>query len=285
MFDQADKLRKKSPQKNSVAKTRIIAVASGKGGVGKTNITVNLGLALQRLKQRVLLLDADLGLANIDVLLGLTGRYNLSHVLQGKCGLEETLLHGPGGLDILPGTSGIEALINISSSEVQRLINASAQLGTIYDLIFVDIGAGIHQSTINFISVCDEVIVVLTPEPTAIMDAYSLIKILNNHNYHCNIGLLINQFNSYQEGIEVANRMKGVILEYLNVTVEIIGLIPFDLHMRKAVKKQSALLELFPKSKAAQAIMHVGRHMINIQPSQDSRGLGGFADRLMKLFR
>ena len=285
MFDQANTLRQKTRGERGKTNTRLIAIASGKGGVGKTHITVNLGLALQRLNQRVLVLDADLGMANIDVLLGLTGRYNLSHVLQGKCSLGETLLKGPEGLDILPGTSGIEALVNISSTETKRLMDASAQLGAIYDLIFVDIGAGIHKSNINFISACDEVIVVLTPEPTAIMDAYSLIKILNNHHDSCRIGLLINQFNSYQEGIEVANRMKTVILEYLNITVEIIGLIPFDIHVRKAVKKQSALLELFPKSKAARAIMNLGRHMINIKTSHNPKGLGGFADRFLSLFK
>lgn len=284
MFDQADNLRKKVRLKEKG--TRIIAVASGKGGVGKTNIAVNIGIALQKKNKKVLLLDADLGMANIDVLLGLTANYNLSHVLLGKCSLDDALVKGPAGLDVLPGTSGIEELLNINPRQVQRLMAVSSQMGVTYDIIIVDIGAGIHASNINFISVCDEVIVVLVPEPTAITDAYSLIKILYNHKFGCNIGLLINQVNSQQEGKVVAKRMKNVISHYLEIDVEIIGLIPFDNHIRQAVKKQKALLELYPKSKSGQAFLEVGSTIINIEEQgMSSKGMEGFMSRLLNLFK
>ena len=174
MFDQAAGLRKRV---NGVRKSRVIAIASGKGGVGKTNVAVNLGMALQRKNKKVLLVDADLGTANIDVLLGLTPKYHLGHLLNGEKELTEIIIDGPEGLDILPGTSGIEEFLDISRRQVERLRLLSFQLEYSYDIILVDISAGVHSSNINFISICDEVIVVLVPEPTAIMDAYSLVKI------------------------------------------------------------------------------------------------------------
>lgn len=286
MFDQAANLRRRVDVKEGVKNSRMIAIASGKGGVGKSNIAVNLGLALQKNNKRVLLLDADLGMANIDVLLGLTTKYNLSHVLHGECSLTDALLQGPGGLDILPGTSGVEKLLNIDQRQAKRLISVSSQMGAVYDIILVDIGAGIHSSNINFISVCDEVLVVLTPEPTAIMDAYSLIKILYNHNLDCDIGLLINQVNSKQEGESVARRMKKVINDYLDIRVKLIGLIPFDNYIRQAVKKQKALLELYPGSKSGQAFLKAGEKLLGFEKKgRIFASKEGFVSRLLNLFK
>ncbi|MTI58801.1 MAG: MinD/ParA family protein [Firmicutes bacterium] len=287
MIDQAANLRRKVDDKAGINNgSRMIAIASGKGGVGKSNIAVNIGLALGKNNKRVLLMDADLGMANIDVLLGLTAKYNLSHVLHGECSLTDALLQGPGGLDILPGTSGVEELLNIDQRQVKRLISVSSQMGAVYDIILVDIGAGIHSSNINFISVCDEVLIVLTPEPTAIMDAYSLIKILYNHSLDCDIGLLINQVNSQQEGESVTRRMKKVIRDYLDIEVELIGLVPFDKHIRQAVKKQKALLELYPGSKSGQAFLRAGQKLIDFEKKGRSLpAKAGFVSRLLNLFK
>lgn len=283
MFDQAASLRKRV---NAREKSRVIAVASGKGGVGKTNIAVNLGLALQKRNQRILLVDADLGTANIDVLLGLTSKYNLGHLLKGEQEPYNIIISGPAGLDILPGTSGIEEFLDISQKQVERLKFLSSQIEVSYDIILVDIGAGVHNSNINFISVCDEVIVVLVPEPTAIMDAYSLIKILYNHQYSGKIGLLINQLNSQQEGKEIIRRMRKVINEYLEIDVNTIGLIPFDNHLRQAVKKQKALLELYPGSKAGQAFLEAADNIINNKKiNKNRREEEGFIGRLLNLFK
>lgn len=281
MNDQATKLRKKVQEK--AGNTRIIAIASGKGGVGKSNITVNLGLALQEMGKRVLLLDADLGMANLDILLGLTPRYNLSHVLKGKCKFEDALLNGPEGIDILPGTSG-EDLINISSTEVKRLIEASSHMESNYDIIIIDIGAGIHYSVTNFIMACDEAIIVLTPEPTAIMDAYSLIKFLSNQKYKNKIGLIINQTSSSKEGDNVANRMQKVIKEYLKLDINIMGYIPYDEYVRQSVKEQTPFMIGYPRSKAVEALKDVAARMLDRVQNTESRGMKGFIYRVVGIF-
>ena len=284
MFDQAAGLRKRV---NGVRKSRVIAIASGKGGVGKTNVAVNLGMALQRKNKKVLLVDADLGTANIDVLLGLTPKYHLGHLLNGERELTEIIIDGPEGLDILPGTSGIEEFLDISRRQVERLRLLSFQLEYSYDIILVDISAGVHSSNINFISICDEVIVVLVPEPTAIMDAYSLVKILHNHQYDGKINLLINQLNSRQEGKGILERMSKVIREYLGIEAEIVGYIPFDNNLRQAVKKQKALLELYPGSRAGQAFDEVAEMLINSRTVNkvEKDNKEGFIGRLLNLFK
>lgn len=281
MNDQATKLRQKVQQKEN--NTRIIAIASGKGGVGKSNITVNMGLALQEMGKRVLLLDADLGMANLDILLGLTPRYNLSHVLKGKCKFEDAVLNGPDGIDILPGTSG-DDLVNISSMEVKRLIEASSHMESNYDIIIIDIGAGIHYSVTNFIMACDEAIIVLTPEPTAIMDAYSLIKFLANQKSKSKIGLLINQTSSQKEGDNVANRMQKVIKEYLKTDIEIMGYIPYDEYVRQSVKAQTPFIISYPRSKAVDALRDVAARMLDRVQEEESRGMKGFIYRIVGIF-
>ena len=285
MFDQAAGLRKRV---NGIKNSRVIAVASGKGGVGKTNVAVNLGLALRKRNLRVLLIDADLGTANIDVLLGLTPNFHLGHFLSGERELNEIIIDGPGGLNILPGTSGLEEFLDISRRQVERLRFLSFQLESSYDIILVDISAGVHSNNINFISTCDEVIVVLVPEPTAIMDAYSLVKILHNHQYSGKINLLINQLNSRQEGKGILERMSKVIRDYLGIQAEIVGYIPFDNHLRQAVKKQKALLDLYPGSKAGQAFDEVAEVLVNKQAENTvdrDNDKEGFINRLLNLFK
>ncbi|NLJ84326.1 MAG: MinD/ParA family protein [Halanaerobiaceae bacterium] len=285
MFDQAAGLRKRV---NGIKNSRVIAVASGKGGVGKTNVAVNLGLALRKRNLRVLLIDADLGTANIDVLLGLTPNFHLGHFLSGERELNEIIIDGPGGLNILPGTSGLEEFLDISRRQVERLRFLSFQLESSYDIILVDISAGVHSNNINFISICDEVIVVLVPEPTAIMDAYSLVKILHNHQYSGKINLLINQLNSRQEGKGILERMSKVIRDYLGIQAEIVGYIPFDNHLRQAVKKQKALLDLYPGSKAGQAFDEVAEVLVNKQAENTvdrDNDKEGFINRLLNLFK
>ncbi|MFW5981244.1 MAG: MinD/ParA family protein [bacterium] len=282
MNDQAAKLRQKVAAK--ATNTRIIAVASGKGGVGKSNITVNLGLALQEAGKKVLLMDADLGMANLDILLGLTPRYNLSHVLKGKCRFEEALLEGPGGIDILPGTSGVDDLINISSTEVKRLIEASSQMESIYDIILIDIGAGIHFSVTNFILASDESIIVLTPEPTAIMDAYSLIKFLARQKCQSKISLLVNQTASDKEGDNVASRMRKVISEYLKLEIDIMGYIPYDNNVKESVKDQTPFILAYPRTKAVESLKSVAAKMLDREEENESHGMKAFMYRIVGIF-
>src|SRR5690554_4665819 len=282
MNDQAASLRKKVREKTN--NNRIIAVASGKGGVGKTNIAINLGLALQQKGQQVLVLDADLGMANLDILLGLTPRYNLEHILKGKCKFEEAVLAGPGGIDILPGTSGIEELVHISSVETKRLIEASALMERDYDLVIIDIGAGVHYTVTNFIRACDEALIILTPEPTAIMDAYSLIKYLSIHNFKNRVSIIINQTNSSREGDDTARRMQKVIKEYLNLNIEILGYIPYDNYVRQSVKAQVPLVLNYPNSRAVTALNKIADKMLNNSDDTTTRGIKGFVYRMAGIF-
>ncbi len=283
MNDQAAQLRKRVYQNET--KTRIIAIASGKGGVGKSNISVNLGIALQEIGKKVLLLDADLGMANLDILLGLTSNNNLSHVLKGKCKFEDAVLEGPGEIDILPGTTGVDDLINISSTEIRRLIEASSHMEHNYDIILLDIGAGLHYSVTNFILACQEAVIVLTPEPTAIMDAYSLIKYLSNKNYQGKIKILINQITSSKEGKDVSNRMQKVIKQYLQQEIELLGLIPFDESVRSSVKKQVPFLILYPGSEAAGSIKKIAAKMIDKDDEEiESPGMKGFIYKIVGIF-
>ncbi|NLM96237.1 MAG: MinD/ParA family protein [Halanaerobiaceae bacterium] len=282
MNDQAARLRERVL--NNKQKTRIIAVASGKGGVGKSSISLNLALAIQELDKKVLLLDTDLGMANIDILLGITPNFNLSHVLKGKCRLEEAVVRGPADISFLAGTTGVDELINISSVEAGRLIEAASQMEENYDIILLDIGAGVHYSVTNFIMGSDEVLVILTPEPTAVMDAYSLIKILSIKHYNGKIKLLLNQCNSLKEGNELTGRMQRVIKQYLNKDVELLGMIPYDEKVRISVKKQNPLLIQYPKSEAARSIKEIAVKIMNSACKSQSHGTKGFVYRIIGAF-
>ena len=299
MFDQASKLRKMFPGSKEgkdseddkhepppeVERSRIISVASGKGGVGKTNITVNIGLALQDMGKDVLILDADMGMANVDVILGLTARYHLGHILKGKCQLEDALITGPKGLTVLPGASGIDEFTDIDIGEVKKLLDLSTAIESSYDFILIDIGAGIHSGVVNFIRAADEIMVVLTPEPTAVMDAYSLLKVLSDYSVASRLDLIVNQVESKGEGEDVTGRMENAIDEYLDMNVDTSAVVPYDDVLRKAVKKQKPLMELYPSSKAGRAFKRIAELLVSGKVEDTSRGMKGFVYRMLGFFR
>ena len=275
----------KGKERAKAAKTRIITVASGKGGVGKTNVAVNLGVALQLTGEDVLLLDADLGMANIDILLGLTSTFTLKHVMKGNCSINDALLQGPGEIDILPGVSGGDELIDMSREEVKRLLQISSHLEDNYDIIIIDIGAGAHRGGLNFTLSADEALIVLTPEPTSIMDAYSLIKILSTHDFNGDLGLIVNQVSSQNEGNEVADRMSRVIREYLAMEVKMTGFIPYDKKVIRSVKKQRSILDLYPDSKAGTAFRDTADILLDREQEVASTGMNSFFSKIIGMFR
>jgi len=232
---------------------RVITVASGKGGVGKTNVTVNLGLSLTAQGKEVLLLDADLGLANVDVMLGLHTNYDLSHVLKGERSLEEVICTGPQGMRIVPASSGLQNMAELSTVEHAGIINAFSELSVTPDVLLIDTAAGISDNVVTFSRAAQEVIVVVCDEPASITDAYALIKLLNREYGIYRFRVLTNRVQSVQDGRALYNKILKVTDRYLDVALDFMGVVPEDEYLRKAVQKQRAVVDAYPRSKSALA--------------------------------
>ena len=232
---------------------RVIAVASGKGGVGKTNVSVNLGISLCQLGNRVLLMDADMGLANVDIMLGLQTKYNLSHVLDGEKTLKEIIVDGPGGLKVIPAASGVRRMAQLNAMENAGIINAFSELSDELDVLIIDTAAGIADSVVSFCRAAQEVVVVVTDEPASITDAYALIKVLSRDYQVSRIRLLANMSRSEHHGRQLFNKLSRVCEQFLDVTIDYLGTIPFDHDLRDAVQKQNPVTISYPNSAAAKA--------------------------------
>ena len=240
---------------------RVIAVSSGKGGVGKTNTAVNLSLALSRMKRRVMLLDADMGLANVDVLLGLTPAHTLEHVLDGSRDISEVILEGPLGLRILPSASGISEMSELSPEEQTRLFQELSRIDTEVDYLFIDTGAGISSNVLRFNAAADEVCVVVNPEPTSLTDAYALIKLLAGKHGVRRFSLVANQVASEPDGRAVFERLEKACSQFIQVQLNYLGCVPFDPAIRKAVRQQRALMDLYPYAPAAKALARIANRL------------------------
>jgi flagellar biosynthesis protein FlhG len=234
--------------------SRVIAVSSGKGGVGKTNLAVNLGLALARRGLRVALLDADLGTANVDVVLGIRPRYHLQHVVTGERTLSEIVVPGPFGLRVVPGASGLPDLVDLPDAQRQALLRSLLTLDGAVDLLLIDTQAGVGQNVIQFILAARELLLVTTPEPTAMTDAYALLKILSNYNTPIATRLVVNCVRNRGEGEATARRLASAAQQFLGTEIRLAGQLPFDASMMEAVRAQSPLVQSHPRSPAAQAI-------------------------------
>jgi flagellar biosynthesis protein FlhG len=262
---------------------RTIAVTGGKGGVGKTNVSVNLGVAAAEMGQKVMLLDADLGLANIDVVLGLHPEYDLSHVMRGERTLDEILVEGPAGLQVVPGASGLQSLAELSPAEHTGLIRAFSELAADTELLIVDTAAGISDTVLSFSRAAHEVVVVVCDEPASITDAYAIIKLLNRDYGHQRFRVLANMVRSAQEGRELFNKMCRVTDRYLDVTLGFMGAIPFDESLRKAVRTQKPVVQAFPRSRAAQVFRSLAKKIETWPQPQGANGqVQFFVERLIK---
>jgi flagellar biosynthesis protein FlhG len=278
-FDQASGLREMIDPRP----IRAIAVTGGKGGVGKTNVSVNLGVAAAEMGQKVLLLDADLGLANIDVVLGLHPQYDLSHVMRGERALEEVLVEGPSGLKVIPGASGVQALAELSPAEHTGLIRAFSEVACDTDLLIVDTAAGISDTVLSFSRAAHEIVVVVCDEPASITDAYAIIKLLNRDHGHQRFRILANMVRSAQEGRELYNKMCRVTDRYLDVTLGFMGAVPFDDSLRKAVRTQRPVVQAFPRSRVAQVFRNLAKKIETWpQPSGANGQVQFFVERLIK---
>ncbi|WP_130537764.1 MinD/ParA family protein [Thiomicrorhabdus indica] len=249
----AGETSQKSAKPTSGKPIRVISVASGKGGVGKTNVSVNIGTALSKLGNRVMLMDADMGLANVDIMLGLQTQYNLSHVLDGQKTLKEVIVEGPAGLKIIPAASGVKRMAQLNAMENAGIINAFSELSNEIDVLMIDTAAGIADSVVSFCRASQEVIVVVTDEPASITDAYALIKVLSRDYGVSRFRLLANMVGSKKEGRMLYEKMASVTEKFLNVTLDYMGAVPYDRALKQAVQRQKPVVITSPNSEAAES--------------------------------
>lgn len=256
-------------QKNKIA---VISITSGKGGVGKTNITANLAYLLAGLKKKTLILDADCGLANIDLILGLTPKYNLYHVLKGERKLREAIVNGPGGIKILASSSGIQEMSSLSMEQKLTLQDELNALQARPDFMLIDTSAGINDNVLYFNMVAGETIVVVTPEPTSLTDAYALIKVLYQRHAKKRFSLLVNMVKTPNEAKEVFLRLAQATNHFLNLAIEELGYIPYDENLQRGVKQQKLLAELYPDSPSVRCLRDVAEKLCRPRPEQESNG-------------
>lgn len=268
---------------SSTHPVQVIAVTGGKGGVGKSNVSINLSVCLAGMGRKVALMDADLGLANIDVLLGLRPQHNLEDVLAGECSLSDIMLTGPAGIRIIPASSGTQRMTTLGAMEHAGLIHAFSEISETIDVLIIDTAAGISDSVISFVRAAQEILVVVCDEPSSITDAYALIKILNRDYDVDRFRVIANMTRSAQEGRNLYNKLTQVADRFLDVTLQYEGSIPFDESVRKAVQRQKSVVELSPGSKAAQAYKALSEK-VDVWPLPSSpRGhLEFFVERLVQ---
>jgi flagellar biosynthesis protein FlhG len=263
---------------------QVIAVTGGKGGVGKSNVSVNLGIALSQMGRRVVLLDADLGLANIDVLSGITANRNIQDVLAGNCDLRDVLVNGPGGIKIVPASSGIQRMTQLSNLEHAGLINAFSDLGDQIDVLIVDTAAGISESVVSFLRASQELLLVVCDEPTSITDAYALIKLMNRDYGTDRFRILANQVRNEQEGRHLFEKLTRVTERFLDVALQYVGIVPYDEAVKKAVQRQKAVLDAYPRAKASLAIKALAEKVDSWPLPTSPRGhLEFFVERLVEV--
>lgn len=273
------------------------AVVSGKGGVGKSNIALNLAVSLARHRQRVVLFDADMGMANLDVLCGVTPQATLEDVLRGRCTLKDALLSGPGGFKLVPGSSGVAAMANLDGMQRRRVLGQLAALDRVADHLVLDMGAGISPSVMSFAVAAHRVLVVTTPEPTAMTDAYGAIKTLLRRGTTARLELVVNMAHSRQEGVEVHARLARVLEQFTGGDLHLAAIIPADAALQRAVRKRTPVLLSEPDSAVSRALEQLGGRVRGeaggaddlVDPHRPARGHGmeatreGFFQRMSRL--
>lgn len=259
-MDQADTLRNMAQQEPVVPQadpdqhlTKVLAITSGKGGVGKTAVVSNIAINLAKRDKRVLILDADLGLANIDVVFGLTPAYNMNHFFSGEQELAHILVDGPFGIKILPAGSGIQNFTRLNAQQKMRLLDGLDAMHNQFDYVLIDTEAGISENVTYFTTAAQDIIVVTTTEPTAITDAYALMKLLSSQYHEHHFNLIVNQIQTEDDALDVFRKLTMVSNRYLDISIDFLGSVPEDKLMVEAIKKQKVMSELHPTSKVAAA--------------------------------
>lgn len=277
-MDQADKLREKVElYKNQVHTSRVIAVTSGKGGVGKTSISVNLALQFRQQGKRVVVLDADFGLANVEIMLGIRPQYNLADLVFRNMSIEDIITEGPDGIGFISGGSGVQDLVNLDKDRIKKLIAKLVKLDSMYDVVIIDTGAGIADSVIEFVLSSPEVILVVTPEPTSITDAYSLLKAINRkkdfNRESKAIKVVSNRVSNADEGQEIFDKISIVVSKFLNIQLDYLGYIPLDKRIANAVMEQKPITISSPDSEPALRIRKICERLLNISVNEEKDGI------------
>ncbi|TWJ18049.1 MinD/ParA family protein [Geobacter argillaceus] len=283
--DQANTLRKlarskksgtivtpRAPESVGQKGVRVIAVTSGKGGVGKSNMVVNLAISLARLGRRVLVIDADLGVGNIDVLLGLSPAHNLNHVLSGEMGLGEIILQGPAGIKLVPAGSGVQEYTSLGQNERIKLLDELDSLEESFDIAIIDTEAGISENVTYFNTAAQEIVVVASPEPTSITDVYALIKLLATRYGERYFKVLVNMVNDTGDALEVFARLSNVTSRFLDISLDYLGCVVWDEKLVEAVKRQRAVCDLFPEAQSSKCFASLARRVL--ESERDTRVKG-----------
>lgn len=279
MVDQAQSLR--DYVSASKSRARVVAITSGKGGVGKTSTSVNMAIALAAQGKRVVVLDVDLGLANVEVLLGLNSIYNLQHVIDGEKTLKQVLIKGPGGIELIPGSSGIAQIADLGPQAREHIISGLDELQKEVDFIILDTMAGIGNNTISFCAAADEVLLVTTPEPTAIVDAYATVKTMSQVHEDTPIRLVVNMAASEEQARAVANKLARVAQQYLGKQMPCMGYVLRDTHVQQAVMQSAPFVMRYPAAPASRCITALASRLIHQQVIDEAQR-GSFLKRFAK---
>lgn len=278
LTDQAGGLRKMA----SIKPVKVLAISAGKGGVGKTNIAVNLSIALAKKGKQVLLFDADLGLSNVDILLGISPTLNLSQVIQGQCDIEEVIVNGPAGLRIIPASSGIQQMSELDPLQITGLIRSFSEIGEGIDYLVVDTAAGISSNVINYLLAAQDILLVVCDEPTSLTDTYAMIKLLSRDYGIKNFNIVVNMVKDAKQAKMVYTKLFGAVEKFLSVCLQYSGFVPQDDYVRFAVKEQRAFIEQYPKSRAALSIQQLAQKVLSWPMPEVATGrLEFFVERLI----
>ncbi len=269
-MDQAEQLRQRvSQQVRHSGSTRVIAVTSGKGGVGKTSFSVNLAIQLTKRGKRVVIIDADFGLANVEIMLGIRPKYNMADLIYNDRNIDDIITKGPLDISFISGGSGVQDMVNLDKEQIRILISKLARLDTLADVIIIDTGAGIADSVLEFVLNSPEVIIVATPEPTSITDAYSLLKAVNRSKEFLvdekKMKIIANRVGTREEGKEIYDKLNIVATKFLNIQLEYLGAIMQDNNAAKAVMEQKPVSLAFPNSISTKCYQEIGNRLLEIE--------------------
>ena len=286
MLDQAESLRRLANGELSVSKrnkTKIITITSGKGGVGKSNFVVNLAINLVKKGKRVLIFDADIGMGNDDVLMGIYPKYSVLDLINGSLAIEDIIVEGPEGIKLLPGGSGLNNIEDLEQTQREIFLRKIEMLEG-FDYIFIDTGAGISRSVLAFISCCDEVILVTTPEPTSLTDGYSLLKAVNHFKIKTKANIVVNKVLEKKEGEKTFLKLKTAVNRFLALDINYLGYIFDDRKITMSVRNQLPFIIGYPYCDASKCIEEITIKILGNSNDIDGSGAKGLFKRLFSIF-